>query len=77
MGIVEEDEVQSKMDDILFGYGLQTTLTTFISSLTKMIAQRGHSIEGVLVLEVIKGTLKGYLGRYEDQYQFYQRQDDD
>lgn len=72
-----EDEAQIKMDEILFGNGLQITLTTLISSLTKMVARRGHSIEGVMVLEVLKGALKGYLGRYEDQYQVLTRQDDD
>lgn len=70
-----DDEVQVKMDEILFGNGLQTTLVALISSLTAMIKKRGHSIEGVMVLEVLKGALKGYLGRYEDQYRFSQRED--
>ena len=53
------------MDAILFGNGLQITLTTLIKSLTKMVGARGHSIEGVMVLEGLKGLLRGYLGRYE------------
>lgn len=72
-----EDVAQVKMDEILFGNGLQITLTTLISSLTKMIDKRGHSVEGVMVLEGLKGLLKGYLGRYEDQYQIIRKENGD
>lgn len=72
-----EDNAQFKMDEILFGHGLQTTLTTLIFSLRKMIDKRGHSIEGVMVLEGLKGLLKGYLSRYEDQYQVIRKENDD
>lgn len=71
------DKVQSQMSAILFKYGLQTTLKTLIFSLTEMVGQRGHSVEGVMVLESLKGILRGYCGRYEDQHEIIKGQNDD
>ena len=72
-----EDEAQAKMSAILFGYGLQTTLKTLINALTEMIGLRGHSIEGVMILESLKGLMRGYCSRYEDQHKIIKGQNDD
>jgi hypothetical protein len=66
--MIPENEAQIKMDDILFGYGLQITLVTLIKSLKKMTEKRGFAVYTVMVEESIRGALKGYLRRYDDEY---------
>lgn len=60
-----EEEAYPKMEAILNENGLQITLKILIDSLQKLIDKRGKSIEGVLILEALKGLHAGYLRRYE------------
>ena len=57
----------AQIKGILFDHGLQDTLKAFIDALEKLNAVRGKSIEGLCVLESIKGALAGYLRRYEPE----------
>ena len=52
---------------VLMDHGLQDTLKSFIKGMTTLMKKRGKSIEGLCVLEGLKGLLSGYLRRYEPE----------
>lgn len=55
-----------KMQAILDENGLQITLKVLIDSLDNLIKKRGKSVEGLLVLETLKGIHAGYCRRNEE-----------
>ena len=64
------------MENILNENGLQVTLSILIISLEKLIKKRGKSIEGLFVLEALKGIYTGYLRRNEeDEEKLYGKSD--
>jgi len=62
-----EAEAYDKMEEILFEYGLQISLKTLADSLQKMIDIRGPSVEGLMILEGLKGLHAGYIRRHEEE----------
>lgn len=66
-GPTMEDKALPKMAEILNNNGLQITLSTLVKSLEMMIDKRGPSIEGLLILEALKGLLTGYKRRHEEE----------
>jgi hypothetical protein len=63
----------AQIEGILFDYGLQSTLKSFIVALENLMKVRGKSIEALCVLECMKGALAGYLRRYEPEYEEEQK----
>lgn len=60
-----EAEAADKMEEILFGYGLQITLKTLIDALQKMIEKRGKDHLNLMVVEGLRGLYNGYMRRHE------------
>ena len=60
-----EEQAYPKMAELLAENGLQICLKTLINALDERFNQKGTNIEGVMVLEGLKGLHKGYLRRYD------------
>lgn len=60
-----DQEAIPKMIAILQEYGLTITLRSLIVALEEVLDKRGASVEGLLILEALRGLLNGYNRRYD------------
>lgn len=62
-----EEDAKPVMLQLLQSYGLQICLKTLADSLEEVMAKRGVTLQGVLILEVLRGIHAGYLRRYDTE----------
>ena len=71
-----EAKFYPRMESILFGIGLQSTLKMLVDALQKMMDKRGKDHLNLMILEGLRGLYNGYMRRHEpsdkipDDYDF-------